>query len=247
MLRTEGLTKKFGNLTAVDQVDFELEEGEIVSMIGPNGAGKTTFFNLITGEYEPTSGSVYLRGNNITDLKSHKRVQAGLGRVFQISNLFPDLTTLEHVRLSVTARNNDGLRKHFQHAYGDEEVLRESKKILERLQILEELDVEANALSHGDKRRLEIGMAMAHEPDIILMDEPTSGLPDQEIESVITLIEEINDRFTIFLVEHKMGVVRDVSDRIIVLHNGEKLLTGTVEEIMNDPKVRDVYLGQEGA
>jgi branched-chain amino acid transport system ATP-binding protein len=245
MLRTEGVTKRFGNLVAVDDVDYRLEEGEVASIIGPNGAGKTTFFNLLSGEYAPSEGQVYLRGDDITELPPNERVSGGMGRVFQISNLFPDLSVFEHVRLSVAAREVTGLRHLFADAYEDEEVIEQTHQVMEELEIEHLSDRKAGALSHGDKRLLEVGMALARDPEVILLDEPTSGLPDEELDEMMEFLGGLRGDYTLLFVEHKMAVVLGLSDRISVLHNGRLIADGTVDEIRNDERVREVYLGEE--
>jgi branched-chain amino acid transport system ATP-binding protein len=246
LLQTDGLTKTFGSLTAVDHVDFELEAGGIYSIIGPNGAGKTTFFNLITGEYDSTEGSISFKGTDVTELPPHERVNRGMGRVFQISNLFPELTTFENVRLAVqstvTADRSDLLEK----SDADQGVIDTTHDILEDLGLQGKRELPADSLPYGDKRRLEMGMAVALEPDLLLMDEPTAGLPEEELNEVIDYIREIATDHTVLLVEHKMDVVMGLSDRISVLHEGRLIAEGTVEDIRNNDEVQRVYLG-EGA
>ena len=244
VLRTESLTKRFGNLVAVDNVDYELHRGELASIIGPNGAGKTTFFNLITGEYTPTEGRILVEGEDITNLKPHQRVKRGFGRVFQITNLFPDLTTFENVRLAVQAPRV-GRSELLGDPNTDEEVLERTEAILSDLDLSESEDRVAKNLSHGNKRRLEIGMALALEPQILLLDEPMAGLTENEINEISAFILDIASNFTILLVEHKMDVVMDLSDRITVFHQGRQIADGTVDEIREDERVREVYLGED--
>ena len=246
LLRTEALTKKFGEFTAVDSVDYHVEEGEIASIIGPNGAGKTTFFNLITGEYEATDGTISFNGSDVTDLPPHERVEAGMGRVFQISNVFPELTTFENVRLAVQSREVTGRRDLLAEAYADTEVIDETHDLLEELDLYHNREMEAKNLPYGDKRRLEIGMALALDPDLLLMDEPTAGLPEEEVHEITEFVDEIATDYTIVLVEHKMDVVMGLSDRISVLHKGELIADDTVEGIKNNERVREIYLGEEG-
>lgn len=246
LLETTGLTKTFGSLTAVDTVDFELEEGRTSSLIGPNGAGKTTFFNLVTGEYDVTKGTISFKGKDVTDLPSHERINRGMGRVFQISNLFPELTTFENVRLAVQANTSSGSRDLLRKAHDDQAVIDRTHEILEELDLYEERAMIADSLPYGDKRRLEIGMSVALEPELLLMDEPTAGLPEEELHEVIDFIRDIAEDHTILLVEHKMDVVMGLSDRISVLHEGRLIAEGTVDEIRNNEEVQKVYLG-EGA
>jgi branched-chain amino acid transport system ATP-binding protein len=246
LLQTEGLTKTFGSLTAVDSVDFRLEEGGVYSIIGPNGAGKTTFFNLITGEYDVTRGTIRFKDEEITDLPSHDRISRGMGRVFQITNLFPELTTFENVRLALQSVNTSGRRALLSKAHADQAIVDRTHDILEDLDLHDKREMVADSLPYGDKRRLEIGMTVALEPDLLLMDEPTAGLPEEELHEVIEFIDEIAAEHTILLVEHKMDVVMGLSDRISVLHEGRLIAEGSVEEIRNDEQVQQVYLGEDG-
>lgn len=244
LLRTESLTKRFGRLTAVDDVDFQIEKGQLASIIGPNGAGKTSFFNLITGEYTPTSGQIYLASDNITDLEPHERVRKGLGRVFQITNVFPDLSTFENIRLASQANRverSDLLRDPMK----DDAVLSHTESLLDDLDLTKQRDLPAKNLSHGNKRRLEIGMALALEPQLLLLDEPMAGLTETEIQEISDFISDIADEYTILLVEHKIDVVMTLSDRISVLHGGQIIAEGTTEEIRNDERVKQVYLGED--
>lgn len=244
LLETRDLTKQFGELSAVDEVNYALEDGELASIIGPNGAGKTTFFNLLIGEYEATYGNIVFQGEDITDTKPHQRVEKGLGRVFQITNIFPDLTTFENVRLATQGLEVRSVSGLLSPADDNEALHSQAESILGRIGLLENKDMPAKNLAHGDKRRLEIGMALALEPEILLMDEPTAGLPDTEIHEVTQLISEIAKEYSIVLVEHKMDLVMDLSDRISVLHRGELIADGTVDEIQNNQRVQEVYMGQ---
>jgi branched-chain amino acid transport system ATP-binding protein len=246
LLSTDGLTKQFGELAAVDTVDYYIDEGEIASIIGPNGAGKTTFFNLITGEYEVTSGSITFKGEEVTHLKPHQRVKRGMGRVFQISNIFPGLTTFENVRLALQSRELETSRELVAEAYENQEIIDEAYELLEDLELSDNRELEAANLSHGAKRRLEIGMALALDPDLLLMDEPTAGLADEEVREITAFIDEISADYTILLVEHKMDVVMGLSDRISVLHQGKLVADDTVEGIKNNERVQEIYLGEEG-
>jgi branched-chain amino acid transport system ATP-binding protein len=245
LLQTEGLTKTFGSLTAVDSVDFRLEEGGVYSIIGPNGAGKTTFFNLITGEYDVTRGTIRFKDDDITDLPPHDRISGGMGRVFQISNLFPELTTFENVRLALQSVAVGGRRELLAKAHADQAVVDRTHEILEDLDLHDKRAMVADSLPYGDKRRLEIGMTVALEPDLLLMDEPTAGLPEEELHEVIDFIDDIAADHTILLVEHKMDVVMGLSDRVSVLHEGSLIAEGSVEEIRNDEQVQQVYLGED--
>lgn len=245
LLQTKGLTKTFGSFAAVDSVDYHIDEGEIASIIGPNGAGKTTFFNLITGEYEATEGTIEFGGSDVTDLKPYERVNRGIGRVFQISNVFPELTTFENVRLAVQSREMEGRGELLEKANDDQDIIDETHDILEELSLHENRSMLASSLAYGDKRRLEIGMAIALDPALLLLDEPTAGLPEEEMHEVADFIRDVSEDHTVLLVEHKMDVVMGLSDRISVLHEGELIADGTVDEIRNDDRVQRVYLGED--
>ena len=247
ILHTESLTKEFGKLRAVDDVSYELEAGELASIIGPNGAGKTTFFNLLSGEFAPTSGEIYLKGENVTGLSPHEMVRRGLGRVFQISNYFPELTVYENVRICVQARlqNERGGFDLFTKATTDDEIIDITHQILERTELTQLAEKEANEIAHGDKRRLELGMAIGRNPDVLLLDEPMGGLAKEEVSEIQDFILELNEEYTIVLVEHKVDVVKELSDRITVLHQGSVLADGTVEEIENNREVQHVYLRED--
>lgn len=245
LLQTDGLTKSFGSLTAVDAVDFELEEGGIYSIIGPNGAGKTTFFNLITGEYDATAGTISFKGSDVTELPPHERVRRGMGRVFQISNLFPELTTFENVRLAVQSTEMATRSDVLARADSDQAVVDRTHDILEQLGLHQKRGTSAESLPYGDKRRLEMGMAVALDPDLLLLDEPTAGLPEEELKEVIAYIRDIATDHTVLLVEHKMDVVMGLSDRISVLHEGRLIAEGTVDDIRDNDEVQRVYLGED--
>lgn len=246
LLQTKGLTKRFDGFVAVDSVDYEIEEGEVASIIGPNGAGKTTFFNLITGEYAASDGKVMFRDEDVTDRQPHERVRRGMGRVFQISNIFPELSTFENVRIAVQSRSVHGLKELSRNAYQRDEYLERTYTLLEQINLNHQATRKAANLPYGDKRRLEIGMALALEPKLLLMDEPTAGLPDAEVHEMTEFIGNLAGEYTILLVEHKMDVVMGLSDRISVLHKGELIADDTVEGIKQNERVQEVYLG-EGA
>lgn len=245
-LETTNLTKRFDGFTAVDDVDYQLEEGEVASLIGPNGAGKTTFFNLLSGEFFPTEGQIFLNGEDITERPAHERVHRGIGRVFQISNLFPGLTTFEHIRIGVHSRQRglDG-GNWFNDAYSSEKITDAVYEVLATLGLQKYATREASVLSHGDKRKLEIGMALSLEPNVLLLDEPAGGLPDEEVKEIIGLIKDLSEDRTILLVEHKMDVVMELSDRISVLHSGALIADGTAAEVRANDRVKEVYLGEE--
>ena len=246
VLRTEGLTKEFGGLTAVEDVDFELEENELHCIIGPNGAGKATFFNLITGGLEPTEGSVYPSGEDIVGKEPREIVDQGLARSFQISQLFNGLTVMENIRLALLgARERGSIFKFlFSNIESDEELKAEAYDIVERVRLGEEADKEVSSLAHGKKRNLEIGVALSTGADVLLLDEPAAGLTTAETEELMDLIREIGKDRTILLVEHDMNLVMGLAETITVLHNGRVLAQGSPDTIRSDETVKEVYLGE---
>lgn len=248
MIKTENATIAFGGLRAVDKVDFTLEEGMLASIIGPNGAGKTTFFNLLSGHYPPTEGRVFFQDKDITDLAPHERVMLGMGRTFQITNIFPDLTVFDNVMVAAQRLNvpfeMSGLRK-FLFLGKDEESEDVTNNILEELDLAGERDTLAGILSHGLKQRLEIGMALTLNPKLLLLDETFAGLSAGETKQQIEFVRGISDKYTILLVEHKMDVVMDLSERVSVMHEGELIAEGTPDEIKADEFVQKVYLREE--
>lgn len=244
ILETKDLTIAFGGHVAVDRVNFKVEPNHFKSIIGPNGAGKTTFFNLLSGQLKPTRGQVYWKGEDITKLTPMKRTRKGIGRSFQITNVFPNLTVLENVRIAVQSQK--GVRynmfSHFLH-FKDFEV--RAMELLTTVLLDKKADSLARNLAHGEKRKLEIAMLLALETEILLLDEPTAGMSIEEVPAileVIKLIKAQGDR-TIILIEHKMDMILDLSDSVTVLFNGRLLADGTPEEIMNNETVQSAYLG----
>jgi branched-chain amino acid transport system ATP-binding protein len=246
LLQTEGLTKEFGGLVAVDDVDFRLEAGELRCVIGPNGAGKTTFFNLLTGGLEPTAGSVYLGDENVVGKSPQEILERGLARSFQISQLFNDLTVMENIRLGILGSSRERLRPSFifSRIESDEELKEEAYRIAERVNLGDVADEKVSSLPHGRKRNLELGIALSTGAKVLLLDEPAAGLTTSETEELIELIEDLSADFTILLVEHDMNVVMGIAERITVLHNGQIIAEGTPEEIQEDETVKEVYLGE---
>jgi branched-chain amino acid transport system ATP-binding protein len=246
ILRTDGLLKEFGNFAAIDDVSIAVEPGEFRSVIGPNGAGKTTLFNLISGALPVTEGTVTFQGEEITDLPPEQRIRRGMARSFQISNIFGGLTVRENVRLAAQAlhREEYGLREAlFRPTDRYEAINADTDRILDRIGLAGVAEETAASLPYGDKRRLEIGVVLATEPELVLFDEPTAGMGPEETQNTIDLIEEVLVDQTLILVEHDIELVMDLSDRITVLHRGEVLSEGTPEEIAEDEAVRDAYLG----
>ncbi|SNZ06844.1 amino acid/amide ABC transporter ATP-binding protein 1, HAAT family [Natronoarchaeum philippinense] len=247
MIRTSDLTKRFGGLTAVDGVEFELGENELCSLIGPNGAGKTTFFNLLTGTLAPTAGSVEFREDggwtDVTDDDPHETALRGVHRSYQISNLFPTATTLENVRVAAQAHGGVDSWKLWRNADAFERYEREARAILDRVGLADEADTPAEALSHGQKRHLEVAIALAGDPDVLLLDEPTAGVSSDAIDRLVELIRSVAEDHAVLLVEHNMDVVMDVSDRVAVLHQGELIADGPPNAVREDSAVQEAYLG----
>ncbi|MCF6461009.1 ABC transporter ATP-binding protein [Clostridium sp. Cult3] len=250
VLEAKGITKTFGGLTAVNNVDFHIEEGEIVSLIGPNGAGKTTFFNIITGVYEPTSGQVNFLGKEIHTLKPYEITIEGISRTFQNIRLFSSMTVFENILIGQYCRTEANL---FNVIFKTKKATDEQEKAKERAQeIIDFLELGpiadeiATSLPYGDQRRVEIGRALATEPKLLLLDEPAAGMNTQEKKDMQDLIRKIRDKgYTVLLIEHDMKLVMGISDRIAVLDYGNKIAEGNPQEIQNNERVISAYLGKE--
>jgi branched-chain amino acid transport system ATP-binding protein len=241
ILRTENLTKKFGGLTAVSGVNFRLEQGEIQSIIGPNGAGKSTLFKLINGEQKPTHGRIWFQGEEITGVEQHIVSRRGIATSYQITNIFPKLTTFENVRLSVQSRKTS--YNLWSKAARDDGTNEKAEEILGKIGLANRRESLAAYLSYGEQRHLEIGIALGTDPVLLLLDEPTSGLSPVETKATVELIREVARGLSVILVEHKMKVVMDLSDKITVLHEGKVIAQGNPQEIRANETVRRVYLG----
>ncbi len=241
MLSTNDLTKKFGGLAAVNNVNFSIYPGDAQSIIGPNGAGKSTFFKLISGEIKPSSGKIVFNGRDITRLSQTKVSHRGIAVAYQITNIFPMLTVLENVRVAAQSRKTTF--NFWSKAESHGEITDQALHILEEIGLDQFRHELAANMSYGDQRRLEIGIALATKPELLLLDEPTAGLSPTETRQSIELIKRISENLTIILVEHKMTVVMEVSDKITVLHYGSLLAQGSPEDIRNNEEVRRVYLG----
>jgi len=243
-LETRDLTIRFGGHIAVDKVSCAFRTGTLTAIVGPNGAGKTTYFNLISGQLPATSGHVALFGEDVTRLSAPQRTKRGVGRAFQLTNLFPRLAVLENVRLAVQARAGMG-KDLFSMWSRHSELLQKSELILERVALADKRHATAASLPHGDQRKLEVAILLALEPEVFMFDEPTAGMSVDEVPVILNLIESIKaggDK-TILLVEHKMDVVRSLADRIIVLHQGQLVADGDPAEVIASPIVQEAYLG----
>jgi branched-chain amino acid transport system ATP-binding protein len=244
LLQTENLTKSFGDLVAVDSVDLELHTDELTSIIGPNGAGKTTFYNLLTGEYEPDEGSVVFDGEEITGSAPHSVAKKGMIRSYQIRNYFPEMTVFANLQAALTIRSGNALTMHrTMDSYDD--LNEEIADRLDEAGLAEFADQKSATLNHGDQKRLEVLMSAAMEPGLAILDEPTAGMGQEDTEEMIEYIETIADDTDVLLTEHDMNVVRTISDRIVVFHNGEVIAEGPPGEIAENDLVRKVYLGEE--
>jgi branched-chain amino acid transport system ATP-binding protein len=241
ILKTENLTKNFGGLAAVSRVDFILEEGRLQSIIGPNGAGKSTFFKMISGEHVPSSGKIWFRGEDITGLPQHVISHKGIATSYQITNIFPKLTTFENVRIAVQSRKTSF--NFWTRADGHQDINKKTIQILETVKLSDKKDALAANLPHGDQRHLEIAIALATEPVLLLLDEPTAGLNPVETVETMELIKKIAKGLSVILVEHKMKVIMNISELITVFHDGQVIAVGSPEEIQQNETVRKVYLG----
>jgi branched-chain amino acid transport system ATP-binding protein len=247
VLQTRDLTIRFGGHVAVDRVSCAFTPGQLTAIVGPNGAGKTTYFNLISGQLPASAGSVHLDGEDITALPAPLRTRRGLGRAFQLTQLFAKLSVLENVRLAVQARRSQGHGIDLWRVWLDHrEWIDEAMALLERVQLAPQRDALAAELPHGDQRKLEVALLIALDPKVYLFDEPTAGMSADDAPVVLDLIRGLKaqrDR-TILLVEHKMDVVRELADRIVVLHQGQLVADGEPATVMASPIVQEAYLGR---
>jgi branched-chain amino acid transport system ATP-binding protein len=240
ILRTDALTVRFGGLTALNRVDFAVERGEIRAVIGPNGAGKSTFFNCLTGVLRPTSGHILFNGEDITGLPPDRTSQKGIARSYQITNILPNASVLENVRIAAQSRRHAWSMLSHHRAYKD--LLEKAEAALDEVGLGGKADELAANLSHGEQRNLEIGIALATEPTLLCLDEPTAGMSATETHETMALVRRIARNLTILIVEHDMQVVMELAHRITVLHYGEILAEGTPAEIQENPRVLEVYL-----
>jgi branched-chain amino acid transport system ATP-binding protein len=246
-LRASGVRMRYGKFTALAGVDLAVRERTIHSVIGPNGAGKTTLFHCLTGTRVPTGGRVEFEGRDVTRLPSHRRTSIGMARSFQITALFQTLPVRENLRLAAQARHRWRALSFWGRADRLEEPRETAERLLERLGLRDRADVPAGELSHGQQRILEVGLAMAARPRMLLLDEPTSGMGVDDIPAITGLVRELGRDHTILLIEHNMSIVMSLSDRVTVMHQGQVLVEGKPDEVRADPRVRTAYLGEEAA
>jgi len=246
LLDIENLHKSFGKLAAINGVNLKVEQGVLTSVIGPNGAGKTTLFNLVSGYLLPDRGSIRLKGENITGFQSYEIVKKGISRSFQITNIFPELSVLDNIRVGLIAR----FKKNFDllHSIGSSEhILKEALNIIESIGLMDQKVRKASILSHGDRKILEFGLALTTNPIMMLLDEPTAGMNKEETDNTVNLIKKISKEkgITVILTEHDIDLVFSISDIIVVLNQGELIAEGVPKEIKANPLVRKAYLGED--
>ena len=248
ILSAEKISKDFKGVRALSGVDCVVQQGQIHGLIGPNGAGKTTFFNMLSGQYSPTEGKVFFKGRDITPLSPAVRTKLGIGRSFQLTNVFPTLTVLENVRLAVQSQRNTGFN-FWKNYLAFPEFEDRAYALLEMVLLNTKWNVAASSLTHGEQRKLEIGILLALETEVLLLDEPTAGMSLEEVPSILEILKQIKNRRdkTILLVEHKMDVLMALSDSIAVLHEGKLIADGPPEAISKNRDVQDAYFGGGGS
>lgn len=244
ILQTQNLFKSFGAIQATSDVSFSIQEGHIHALIGPNGAGKTTLVNQLSGDIFPDTGTIYFKSTDITCLKAHKRAQFGIARSFQLTHIFEQLTVAENMALAINSKNGHNFR-FWKRALDSSQVKEDLSIALEKVDIAGKRKLPARFLSHGEKRQLEVGMALVGNPELLIMDEPMAGMGAGGTRELAGLIEGLREEVTILLVEHDMDVVFSLADRVSVLVYGEHVATGTPDEIRADAQVRSAYLGEE--
>jgi branched-chain amino acid transport system ATP-binding protein len=240
LLRTENLSIRFGGLAALSNVNFAVQRREIRAIIGPNGAGKSTFFNCLTGVLRPTSGRILFDGGDVTGLSPDRLSQKGIARSYQITNILPNATVLENARIAAQSRRHSWSLLTHHRAFRD--IIEKAEAALDAVSLLDKADELAANLSHGEQRNLEIGIALATDPQLLCLDEPTAGMSAGETHETMALVRRIAKDLTILIVEHDMEIVMELAHRITVLHYGEILAEGTPAEIQQNPRVLEVYL-----
>ena len=244
LLQVSGLSRRFAAVDALKDVNLTVEAGEVHALIGPNGAGKTTFIHHLSGALVPDAGSIHFAGQDVTRLSMHQRVAAGMARSYQITNVFLGLSALDNVALAVQGRADAGSSFRFwQPVQAEKRLFDEAQQFLEQVGLQDKTQVVAGQLSHGEQRALELAMALATQPKLLLLDEPMAGTGPEESARMVDLIEHLARHVTILLVEHDMDAVFRLADRISVLVNGQLICTGEPEAVKNDPDVRRAYLG----
>jgi branched-chain amino acid transport system ATP-binding protein len=244
MLRLEKLVKRFGGVVATDGVSLEIASGEVHALIGPNGAGKTTLIGQICGSLRPDAGRIFFEEHDITSLPQHARVRAGLARSFQLTSLFGRFTVLDNLALAVQARSGSSF-SFWKPVVSERELFDQALSILEMIGLSQKRNLPAAALAHGEQRALELGLALATQPRLVLLDEPMAGMGPDESERMLGLVERIRGRVTVLLVEHDMDAVFRLAQRISVLVSGRIIATGLPDEIRKSAQVRRAYLGEE--
>jgi branched-chain amino acid transport system ATP-binding protein len=243
-LQVDNLTKSFGGLQTLCGISMSVEEGERRVILGPNGAGKTTLFHTVSGWHSATSGSIKLFGKEVTHLASHKRVRLGLGRTFQITNLFPELTVFDTLFIGIQAQEKERL-VFFWPAKSCRKIVSRVEEVIEQWNLNDVRDEQVRHLSYGQQRQLEVILAMATRPKLLLLDEPTAGLSPAETTSMTHFLHSLGRDITILMIEHDMDVAFEIADRIAVLYFGKILTEGLPKEVQNDPRVLDIYLGEQ--
>ena len=243
ILETKALFHDFSGLKVLFDVNLEVSEGERHAIIGPNGAGKTTLFNVITGTYQPSEGDVFFKGRKVTGFKPHKMVRRGMGRSFQITSTFSRLTAFQNIRMGILSKRDIRFNM-FRMLDKMQDVTAETEEVLKRINLDGERDIPASQLSYGKSRSLEISMALATDPDLVMLDEPTAGMSVDETHNAVELIRRLTEGKTMVIIEHDMDVVFSLADRITVLHLGTILASGPPEEIRDNQAVKDAYLGE---
>ncbi len=244
ILRCQGLSKSFGALKAVNNVDLDFESGVVHAIIGPNGAGKTTFINLLSGELQPTQGKIYFKNHDLSKAPPNEISQLGIGRSYQKTNIFPRFTCLQNCWIASQSRLKTSM-KFFKSAHRDREVMKRANRALEQTHLAHKPEILAANMSYGEQRQLEIAMMLATDPELMLLDEPLAGMGSEEGAKIVELMRDLAKTHTLILIEHDMDAVFAIADQLSVMENGILLETGTVQQIRNSKAVQEAYLGEE--